>query len=65
MPDRDGLSTLPELVQRCAKARVLIVSVSDAAETFSLCRERGAVACFDKVSFPSRIARIVEHYGAA
>ena len=65
MPDRDGLSTLPELVQRCAKARVLIVSVNDTAEAFSLCRERGATACFDKVSFPARIPRIVAHYGAA
>ena len=65
MPDRDGLSTLPELVSRCTKARVLIVSVNDAADTFTLCRERGAVACFDKVSFPARIPRIVEHYGAA
>jgi CheY-like chemotaxis protein len=65
MPDRDGLSTLPDLVRLCDKARVLIVSVNDAAETFSLCRERGATACFDKVSFPARIPRIVEHYGAA
>jgi CheY-like chemotaxis protein len=65
MPDRDGLSTLPELVHRCAKARVLIVSVNDTAETFSLCRDRGATACFDKVSFPARIPRIVEHFGAA
>jgi CheY-like chemotaxis protein len=65
MPDRDGLSALPELRARCAKAHVLVVSVNDAAETFALCRERGATACFDKVSFPARIPRIVEHYGAA
>ena len=65
MPDRDGLSTLPDLKARCARARVLIVSVNDAAETFALCRERGATACFDKVSFPARIPRIVENYGAA
>ena len=64
MPHRDGLSALPELKQRCSTARVLVVSVNDAAETFALCRERGATACFDKVSFPARIPRIVEHYGA-
>jgi CheY-like chemotaxis protein len=64
MPDRDGLSALPELKQRCSSAPVLVVSVNDAAETFALCRERGATACFDKVSFPARIPRIVEHYGA-
>ena len=65
MPDRDGLSALPELKQRCATAEVLVVSVNDAAETFALCRERGATACFDKVSFAARIPRIVERYGAA
>ncbi len=65
MPDRDGLSALPELKQRCTTARVLVVSVNDAAETFALCRERGATACFDKVSFAARIPRIVEHYSAA
>ncbi len=65
MPGRDGLSALPELKQRCSRARVLVVSVNDAAETFALCRERGATACFDKVSFPARIPRIVEHYSAA
>jgi CheY-like chemotaxis protein len=65
MPDRDGLSALPELRQRCSAARVLIVSVNDAAEVFERCRERGATACFDKVSFAARIPRIVEHYGAA
>ena len=65
MPDRDGLSALPELRQRCSTARVLIVSVNDATEVFERCRERGATACFDKVSFAARIPRIVEHYGAA
>ena len=65
MPQRDGLSALPELKARCSHARVLVVSVNDAAETFALCRERGATACFDKVSFAARIPRIVEHYGAA
>lgn len=64
MPHRDGLSALPELKARCARARVLMVSVNDVAETFALCRERGATACFDKVSFAARIPRIVEHYGA-
>ena len=65
MPRRDGLSALPELRAACSNMRVLVVSVTDAADTFALCRERGATACFDKVSFPARIPRIVEHYGAA
>jgi CheY-like chemotaxis protein len=65
MPNRDGLSALRELRERCARARVLVVSVNDAAETSALCRERGATACFDKVSFPARIPRIVEHYSAS
>ena len=62
MPQRDGLSALPELRQRCSTARVLVVTVNDAAETFAVCRERGATACFDKVGFAARIPRIVEHY---
>lgn len=65
MPERDGLSTLLELRARCTHARVLVVSVNDASETFALCRQRGATACFDKVSFAARIPRIVEHFSAA
>ena len=65
MPQRDGLSALPELKQRCSTARVLVVSVNDASETFAICRERGATACFDKVGFAARIPRIVEHYTTA
>ena len=64
MPDRDGLSTLPGLRQRCSTAPVLIVSAHDAGDTFAACRQRGATACFDKLSFVARIPRIVEHYGA-
>jgi CheY-like chemotaxis protein len=65
MPKRDGLSTLPELRQRCSTAPVLVVTVNNAAETFAVCRERGASACFDKVGFAARIPRIVENYRAA
>ena len=65
MPERDGLSALPEVRQRCSTARVLVVSVNDAVDVFARCRERGATACFDKVGFAARIPRIVEQYGAA
>jgi CheY-like chemotaxis protein len=65
MPDRDGLSALPELRQRCSTARVLVVSVNNAADVFATCRDRGATACFDKVGFAARIPRIVEHYTTA
>ena len=64
MPHRDGLSTLPELKQRCSTP-VLVVTVNNAADTFAVCRERGATACFDKVGFAARIPRIVERYASA
>jgi CheY-like chemotaxis protein len=64
MPDRDGLSALPEVRRRCSTARVLIVTANDSAETFATCRQRGATACFDKVTFLARIPRLVERYSA-
>jgi CheY-like chemotaxis protein len=64
MPNRDGLSALPEIKQRCPQARVLVVSAHGAADAFARSRERGATACFDKLSFISRIPRLVERYSA-
>lgn len=65
MPNRDGLSALPELKRRCPHARVLVVSAHAAEDTFNRSRARGATACFEKVSFASRIPRLVERYGGA
>lgn len=65
MPKRDGLSVLPELKRRCPGARIVVVSAHAAQETFARSRARGATACFEKVSFITRIPRLVERYGAA
>lgn len=65
MPNRDGLSALPELKKRCPEARVLVVSAHAAEDIFTRSRARGATACFEKVSFANRIPRLVERYGGA
>lgn len=65
MPNRDGLSALPELKRLCPDAHVLVVSAHDGTETFNRSRARGATACFEKLSFVSRIPRVVERYGGA
>ena len=65
MPVRDGLSALPELRLMCPNTRILVVSAHAAEETFALSRSRGATACFEKLSFVSRIPRVVERYGGA
>jgi CheY-like chemotaxis protein len=65
MPNRDGLSALPELKRICPSCPVLIVSAYPAEETFARSRARGATACFEKVNFASRIPRLVERYGGA
>ena len=65
MPNRDGLSALPELKRRCPTTRVLVVTAYAAAESFNRSRARGATACFDKLEFEQRIPRLVERYGAA
>lgn len=65
MPVRDGLSALPELRLKCPNTRILVVSAHAAEETFALSRARGATACFEKLSFISRIPRVVERYGGA
>jgi len=64
MPNRDGLSALPEIKRLCPHARVLVVSAHGAADTFARSKARGATACFDKLSFVTRIPRLVERYGA-
>lgn len=65
MPVRDGLSALPELRLVCPQTRILVVSAHAAEDTFALSRARGATACFEKLSFISRIPRVVERYGGA
>ena len=65
MPNRDGLSALPEVRRMCPNAPVLVVSAHAAETTYSRSRARGATACFEKISFASRIPRLVERYGAA
>lgn len=65
MPKRDGLSALPELKLCCPNARILVVSAHAAEETFTRSRARGATACFEKLSFVTRIPRLVERYGGA
>jgi CheY-like chemotaxis protein len=65
MPNRDGLSALPELKRRCPDARVVVVSAHAAQDVFARSRARGATACFEKVNFIARIPRLVERYGAA
>jgi CheY-like chemotaxis protein len=65
MPNRDGLSTLPDLKRAHPDARVLIVSAHAAVEVFRQSRARGASACFDKLNFLPRIPQIVERYGPA
>lgn len=65
MPNRDGLSALPEVKRCCPSAKVLVVSAHAGEDTFARSRARGATACFEKVSFASRIPRLVERYGAA
>lgn len=65
MPNRDGLSALPELKRLCPDSRVLVVTAYAADESFARSRARGATACFEKVNFASRIPRLVERYGGA
>jgi len=65
MPNRDGLSALPELKRCCPGARVVVVSAHAAQDAFARSRARGATACFEKLSFMARIPRLVERYGAA
>jgi CheY-like chemotaxis protein len=65
MPVRDGLATLPLLRRQLPHCPVLVVSAHPAVEVFEASRSRGATACFDKVSFVTRIPTVVERYCAA
>jgi CheY-like chemotaxis protein len=65
MPVRDGLATLPLLRRQCPTCPVLVVSAHPAVEVFEASRARGATACFDKVSFVTRIPSVVERYCSA
>lgn len=64
MPNRDGLSALPELRKHCPDSAVLVVSAHAAVEIFAQSRARGATACFEKVDFTARIPRLAARYGA-
>lgn len=63
MPNRDGLSALPDIKRSWPAARVLIVSAHGTADLFAKSKARGATACFEKPSFLARIPRLVERYG--
>lgn len=65
MPDRDGLSALPEIRRVCPDAHVFVVSAFGAVDIFRRSRARGATACFEKTDFAARIPRLAERYGAA
>ena len=62
MPNRDGMSALPEVKRTCPTARVLVVSAHGTADLFAKTKARGATACFEKPSFLARIPRLVERY---
>jgi CheY-like chemotaxis protein len=62
MPNRDGLSALPEIKRGCPDAVVLVVSAHGTEETFNRSRARGATACFGKLDFATRIPRLTERY---
>lgn len=65
MPNRDGMSTLPELRELCPDASVLVVSAHAAVDIFHQSRARGATACFEKMNFAARIPRLVARYSEA
>lgn len=65
MPNRDGLSALPEIRALCPEARIVVVSAHPAVDVFAKSRARGANACYEKVGFASRIPRLLETYGGA
>lgn len=65
MPNRDGLSALPEIKRSHPATRVLVVSANGSPDLFKKSKSRGATACFDKPSFVGRIPRLVERYSEA
>lgn len=65
MPNRDGLSALPEIRALCPEARIVVVSAHSAVDVFAKSRARGANACFEKLGFAARIPRLLETCGGA
>ena len=63
MPERDGLSALPELRRSCPGAPVLMVSAHAGVEVFERARSLGATACFEKGGFLRRIPQLVARWG--
>ena len=63
MPERDGLSALPELRRSCPGAPVLMVSAHAGVEVFEKARSLGATACFEKGGFLRRIPQLVDRWG--
>ncbi|MBV9665579.1 MAG: response regulator [Actinobacteria bacterium] len=62
MPDRDGLSALPDLRRECPAAPVLMVSAHAGVEVFDRARSLGAAACFEKGGFLRRIPQLVDRW---
>lgn len=62
MPNRDGLSALPDLRRQCPGAPVLIVSAHAGVEVFGRARALGATACFEKIGFLRRIPQLVDRW---
>ena len=65
MPRRDGLSALPELIEACPGAHILVVSAHVTVDQFGVIRDLGASECFDKIDFLGRIPTVIAHYTAA
>ncbi|MDQ1395395.1 MAG: two-component system, OmpR family, response regulator MprA [Acidimicrobiaceae bacterium] len=65
MPNRDGLSALAELHERCPESQVLMVTAEFSIDNFSRARELGAVECIDKLDFLGRIPALLAQYTAA
>ncbi len=65
MPNRDGMSALPEIRARCPEASIFVVSAHSAVDVFAKSRARGANACFEKLNFASRIPHLLETRGGA
>lgn len=63
MPNRDGMSALPEIKRRHPTTRVLVVSSHGTGDLFAKLKSRGATACFEKPTFIGRIPRLVARYG--
>ena len=65
MPNRDGLSALPELREHQPEAHVLVVSANYLPEQFKQCIDLGAEECIDKLEFLMRIPDLIAHYDGA